>query len=72
MDQQNKFIKKTELADNDKRRLKQDIEIHLRIERLIDQICRDVPEPTQIQARKYMIKILSNLPLQSRFVSHTL
>lgn len=48
--------KYTNLTENQTQRIKKDIEIHLRIERLINQICQDISEPTQFQAIKYYEK----------------
>jgi parvulin-like peptidyl-prolyl isomerase len=52
-DGQNEY---TNLTENETQGIKKDIEIHFRIERLINQVCKDIPNPTQFQAIKYYEK----------------
>ncbi len=55
-----KFYKNNGLTKDDEPRLKKDIEIQLRVERLVENLCKDVPKPSVQLAKKYYDENIEN------------
>ena len=63
-----KFYSHTGMTQNDMPKIRQEIEIQLRVERLIENLCNDLPKPTDQQARIFYSENLNNfiIPEQVR------
>jgi len=57
---EDKFHKSTGLTKDDEPKLKQDIELQLRVERLVDNLCKNIPTPSEQQANNYYDENIEN------------